>query len=75
MSVTLTLEDDVALVLFELLASEQIEKEMPSLGVAERKSLWAVEGSLERALVAPSCPDYSARLEEARASIVERMGS
>lgn len=75
MSVNITLEKDVALVLFALLASEQIVKEMSDLGTAEMKSLWALESALEKVMSEPFCPDYSDLLEKARASVVERLGS
>ena len=53
MSTTITLDDDVALVLFELLASERIESDLPGLEVPERNALWALEGYLEKVLVQP----------------------
>ena len=75
MSITVTLEKDVALVLFALLASEQIVKEMSDLGSAETKSLWALENALEKVMTEPFCSDYPALLEKARESIVERLGA
>lgn len=71
MSTTITLDDDVALVLFELLASERLE---PGLPAAERNALWALHGYLEQRLVEPFKPDYEELLEQARASLVERFG-
>ena len=72
MSTTITLDDDVALVLFELLASERLD---PGLDAPERNALWALEGYLEQTLVQPLAPNYSQLLENARASLVERFGS
>jgi len=75
MSTTITLDDDVALVLFELLASERIERDLPGLEAPERNALWALEGCLERTLVQPFLPEYYELLKQARASLVERFGS
>jgi hypothetical protein len=74
MSTTITLEDDEALVLFELLASERIEKDLPELEAPERNALWALSCLLEKALPQPFSPNYAALLEKARASLVERLG-
>ena len=74
MSITITLDDDVALVLFELLASERIESELPDLEAPERNAIWALLGYLERNLVEPFSPRYAQLLEEARASLVKRFG-
>ncbi|HEY5756202.1 MAG TPA: hypothetical protein VIU34_10275 [Steroidobacter sp.] len=71
MSTTITLDDDVALVLFELLASERLES---GLEAPERNALSALEGYLEKTLVQPFSPEYSQLLEKARASLVERFG-
>jgi hypothetical protein len=75
MSTTITLEDDEALVLFELLASERIQKELPGLEAPERNALWALSAVLERTLVQPFSPNYSEQLAEARAALVERFGA
>jgi hypothetical protein len=72
MSTTITLDDDVALVLFELLAAGRLE---PGLEAAERNALWQLEGYLEKTLVQPFSPDYSQLLEQAKASLVQRFGS
>jgi hypothetical protein len=74
MSTTITLEDDEALVLFELLASERIEKEVSGLEAPERNALWALSNLLEKALVQPFSPDYDQLLQSARLSLVERFG-
>jgi hypothetical protein len=72
MSTTIVIDDDVALVLFELLATERLES---GLEAPERNALWALQGCLEKTLVQPFAPDYSQLLEKARVSLVERFGS
>ena len=71
MTTTITMDDDVALVLFELLTSERLES---GLEAPEGNALWQLEGYLEKTLVQPFSPDYSQLLEKARASLVERFG-
>ena len=70
MTVTITLEDDEALVLFEVLASGRLQPP----GIAERNALWGLEGHLERELVAPFKVNYSEILDAARASLIARYG-
>jgi hypothetical protein len=72
MSTTITLDDDVALVLFELLTSERLES---GLEPPERNALWALEAYLEKTLVQPFAPNYRQLLEKARAALAERGGS
>ncbi|MDX1486919.1 MAG: hypothetical protein R3268_01865, partial [Acidiferrobacterales bacterium] len=71
MSVTITLEQDEALVLLELLSSEKLEA---SVDTPERNALWALEGLLEKQLAEPFSRDYSELLQEARQSLLERYG-
>ena len=47
MPVTVTLEQDEALILFELLASEKLEAKVDK---PERNALWALEAVLEKQL-------------------------
>lgn len=75
MTTTITLDDDEALVLFELLASERIESDLPGLEAPERNALWVLQCHLEKSLVEPFLPNYEQLLEKARASLVERLGS
>jgi hypothetical protein len=75
MNVSVELDPDVALVLFELLASGQILAEQLKLEVPERNSLWALQAALEKQLTAPLEPDYKMQLRAARQSIVERLGA
>jgi hypothetical protein len=74
MSTTITLDDDAALVLFEMLASNRIETQLPNLEASERNALWDLEGSLEKVLVQPFSPNYTQLLAQARESLVERFG-
>ena len=71
----LELDKDVALVLFELLASR--EKEIVNtmkLEPPERNALWSLEGALEKALVEPFSTDYQSHLATARKALIERGG-
>ena len=72
MAVDLSLEEDEALVLFELLASGNLKE---GIAFAERNALWALEAALEKTLTAPFSPDYSQKLEIARQSLLLRYGS
>jgi hypothetical protein len=72
MSVALQLEDDEALVLFELLASKKL---LGSVDTPERNVLCGVEALLEKQLVAPFQSDYLEQLAAARQSLVERYGA
>ena len=71
MPIAVTLEQDEALALFELLASERLET---SVDAPERNALWAMEGALERQPTEPFSPDYSQLLKSARQSLLERHG-
>ena len=75
MSVSVELDSDVALVLFELLASRDNLAEQLKLESPERNSLWALQAALETELVAPLEADYAAQLSAARQSVVARLGT
>jgi len=75
MGVSIDLEPDEALVLFELLASRKDLAEQLKLEAPERNALWALEAALERKLVPPFQRDYEVQLSAARKSIVERLGA
>ncbi|MBX5460932.1 MAG: hypothetical protein IRZ28_07560 [Steroidobacteraceae bacterium] len=65
MSTTITLEDDEALVLFELLASERIETDIPELQAPERNALWAFPPCSRRCWCTPYrriTPGFSKKL-------------
>lgn len=72
MSLQIELADDVALVLFDLLASDKLADRVEA---PERNALWVLEGLLEKQLVAPLSKDYSNQLEQARSSLVTRYGN
>ena len=74
MSVSLHLDSDAALVLFELLASRKDAIWTSGLNVAEIHALNLLEGALEKQLSAPFAPDYKVLLENAKRSLVERCG-
>jgi hypothetical protein len=75
MNVSVELEPDVALVLFELLASREDMPEQLKLEAPERNALWVLEAALEKRLTAPLQSDYAAQVAAARASIVSRLGT
>jgi len=70
MPVRITLEDDEALVLFELLASRTVE----ATSAPERNALTALQGLLEKQLVGPFSANYAQLLAAARSSLVARYG-
>lgn len=75
MNVSIELDPDVALVLFDWLASRENLAEELKLEAPERNSLWALEAALEKQLVAPLQADYAAQLHAARQSVVTRLGT
>jgi hypothetical protein len=72
LGIQLELPDDVALVLFELLASEKLEENVEA---PERNALWILEGILEKRLTVLFSPNYLNLLEKARSSLVDRYGA
>ena len=70
------LDNESALVLFELLASrdEELVRSL-KLEPAERNALWSLEAALERVLAEPLSPEYKALLANARKVLVERGGA
>jgi hypothetical protein len=73
--VTLSLTRDQALVLFEWLSREDGRSGIPTEHQAEQKVLWEIEGQLERTLVEPLQPDYSAAIAAARERIMSDEGA
>ena len=69
------LDNETALVLFELLVSRE-EELVRSLNLepAERNALWSLEAALERVLAEPFSPEYKTLLANARKVLVERGG-
>lgn len=75
MAVTLELDDDEALVLFEwLVRTDESPSPPPVNHEAERLVLWALEGRLEKQLRQQFSPDYKKLLDAARKRLVERGG-
>ncbi len=71
----LELDNETALVLFELLAAREEELvRLLKLEPAERNALWSLEAALERVLSEPLSPQYRALLANARRVLVERGG-
>ena len=65
--ITIRLNKDEALVLFEFLSRFNTEKHTDIFqDQAEEKTLWQIEGQLEKILVEPFMPDYQDILIEAR---------
>jgi hypothetical protein len=75
MTVTLELDQDAAIVIFELL-SKHDENGGTSLALsrADECALTQLLGCLERRLAAPLSPDYGEAVERARASLLKRFG-
>jgi hypothetical protein len=73
-TVTLSLTDDEALVLFDWLVRED-EKRLPTAHEAEQKVLWGLEAQLERVLVEPLRPEYREMVAAARERIAGDEGT
>ncbi len=71
---TLELDDDQALVLFEWLSRHDDARTFPCEDPAEELALWALHGQLESRLVAQFHPDYRALVASARARLRDRDG-
>lgn len=74
---TLDLDDDAALVLFDLLggyAEADEGRQLVIRSAAERNALWQLEGALEKRLVAPFRNDYADQLAAARTRLEEQGG-
>lgn len=75
---TLELQDDEALVLYDLLA-DYAERddghELKVRSLAERNALWALSAALDRQLTVPFEADYQERLAAARVRVEERGAS
>jgi hypothetical protein len=78
--ITIELDDDEALVVFELLTRNDDRDNVSSINeltfedTAERYALWHVHAALERTLVAPFKPAYRALVEDARRAVRARWG-
>lgn len=71
--VTVSLDHDAALVLFDVLASGRIE--VRSLSLAERKALSLLLGALETQLAGPLTEHYKQHLAVASLGVISRYGS
>lgn len=68
--INLTITKDEALVLFEFLSRfNQAEHSDIFDDQAEQKTLWILEGQLEKQLVEPFRPDYKDLINEARKNL------
>jgi hypothetical protein len=72
MTVTINLDDELAIVLFELLQSKKL---LSVVDIPERNALWALDCLLESQMVTPFKPDYRELLEAARKAMIDRGGS
>jgi hypothetical protein len=69
-SVTIALSADEALLLFEWLAKLDVSRTVQD--AAAQRVLWAIEATLEKALVAPFAPNYDELLAAARERILRQ---
>ncbi len=71
--VTVNLDHDAALVLFDVLASGRID--LQSLSLAERKALTLLLGALETQLAKPLTDHYKQHLAVASLAVISRYGA
>ncbi len=74
---TIDLDDDAALVLFEMLsgyAEHDDGRLLPIRHAAERNSLWSLVAALENSLGAQFEPDYVTQVARARERVEARAG-
>jgi hypothetical protein len=69
--VAIELSKAEALVLFDLLARFDRDDELAVEHQSEKRVLWNIHCSLERALVEPFSPDYAELLAEARGRVAD----
>ena len=74
MSISIEIDQDVALVLFELLADFYDQDALPVRDPSDRLALVRLSGALESTLVEPFQPNYKDLLEAARASLKTQFG-
>ena len=68
-SITLKLNRDQALVLFEWLATAEENDQLGFHHPAEERVVWQLQGQLEKVLAEPFCPEYAELLKKARTAI------
>ena len=72
MAVPISLDDDAALVLFDLLASGRLD--LGSLSLPERKAVSLLLGALETQLALPLTENYQQHLAVAGLALIGRYG-
>ncbi len=73
MAVPIQLDDDAALVLFDLLASGRLDLE--GLSLPERRALSLLLGALETQLAGPLTENYQQHLAVAGLALISRYGA
>jgi hypothetical protein len=73
MAVPIHLDDDAALVLFDLLASGRLE--LDGLSLPERKAVSLLLGALETQLAGPLTENYQQHVAVASLALIGRYGS
>jgi hypothetical protein len=73
MAVPIQLDDDAALVLFDLLASGRLD--LDGLGLPERRALSLLLGALETQLAGPLTENYQQHLAVAGLALISRYGA
>ncbi len=73
MSISIELDDDDALVLYEWVTRSD-DTSLPVVHPSERVALWALECALEKVLTIPLRPDYSNLLARARERVITKGG-
>ncbi len=73
MAVPIQLDDDAALVLFDLLASGRLE--LDGLSLPERKAVSLLLGALETQLAGPLTENYRQHLAVASLALISRYGA
>ena len=73
MAVPISLDDDAALVLFDLLASGRLDLE--GLSLPERRALSLLLGALETQLAGPLTENYQQHLAVAGLALISRYGA
>jgi hypothetical protein len=73
MAVPIQLDDEAALVLFDVLASGRLK--LDGLSLAERKALSLLVGALETQLAGPLTRNYQQHLAVASLAVISRYGA
>jgi hypothetical protein len=73
MAVSISIDDDAALVLFDLLASNRLRLE--GLSLPERKAVSLLLGALETQLARPLTENYQQHLAVASLALIGRYGA